>query len=119
MQYSAIGDDTADANDLTDNLRFSLTITKSITANEFDATGTLTNLDTSTVVGSLTTTFNRANAYNASNLYGYISSGNQTASSNFDITNIDAYSFVSVPEPASYALVAGLFATRLRYGTSS
>lgn len=107
VQYSAIGDDTADANDLTDNLRFSLTITKSITANEFDAIGTLTNLDTSSVVGSLTTTFNRANAYNASDLYGYIASGNQTEANNFDITNIDAYSFVPVPEPASYALVAG------------
>ena len=108
ITYASIGDDAADANDQTDNLRITLTLTKSTTADQFDATATLLNLDTSTSVATISATLTRANAY-SSDLFGYFRSSGLIESNNFDLFDVDAYSYTAstIPEKSTYSIILG------------
>lgn len=99
VSYTAIGDDRRDDNDLTDNLRIALSLTKSATRGQFDAVAQLINLDTSTTVATITKTLTQSNAYQA-DLFGYFKSSSEKEEGNFDLFNANAFSYttgVTVP----------------------
>ena len=107
FNYSDIGDDTANADDLTDILEIEIKLEKSSTADEFIATATLTNLDTSTTVATLDTTLSNPNANNK-DLFGLISSGTVTEADNWDLFSMYDFRYSAVvPEAQSYALILG------------
>ena len=108
ITYASIGDDTADANDQTDRLRITLTLTKSTTTDQFDATATLVNLDTSDTVATIAATLTRANAYSA-DLFGYLRSSGLVENNNFDLFDVDAYSYTAstIPEKSTYSMILG------------
>ena len=92
VSYTAIGDDPRDDNDLTDNLRIALSLTKSATRGQFDAVAQLINLDTSTTVATITKTLTQSNAYQA-DLFGYFKSSSEKEDGNFDLFNANAFSY--------------------------
>jgi hypothetical protein len=112
IPYADIGDDTLDSNDLTDTLRIEFTLTKSAIAGHFDAVATLTNLDTNTIVATISKSLDRPNAYSpAKNLYGYINSGVVQEAGNFDLLNIDSFTYTATPEPSDQSMSSGKMRT--------
>ena len=109
FNYSDIGDDPADADDLSDKLQINFSLVKSATANEFLATATLTNVDTSTTIATLNTTLSNSAAYN-SDLFGFMNAGSITEVDNWDLFKMYDFSYTAVPEPQSYTLMLGGFA---------
>ncbi|MDG1300613.1 MAG: Ig-like domain-containing protein, partial [Opitutae bacterium] len=108
IPYAAIGDDTLDSNDLSDTLRIELSLTKSAIAGQFDAVATLTNLDNNTIVATISESLNRTDAYSpAKNLYGYINSGVVQEAGNFDLLNIDSFTYTATPEPSDQSMSSG------------
>ena len=108
IPYADIGDDTLDSNDLTDTLRIEFTLTKSAIAGQFDAVATLTNLDTNTIVATISKSLNLPDAYSpAKNLYGYINSGAVQEAGNFDLLNIDSFTYTATPEPSDQSMSSG------------
>ena len=108
FNYSDIGDDLADADDLSDKLQISFSLIKSATADEFLATATLSNVDTSTTLASLNTTFSNAAAYN-SDLFGFINAGSITENSNWDLFKMYDFEYNAVPERQTYSMTVGGF----------
>lgn len=106
ITYANIGDTTADADDLTDNLRIECTLTKSGTADVFDAVAKLINLDTNTILSTISLSLNRPEAY-SSDLFGYFNSGNVMESNNYDLLNIDSFSYSATPEPMDQSMSSG------------
>ena len=110
FSYAAAGDDTADADDLTDLLRLEFTITESSTAGTYSTSANLFNLDvdSNTTIASAATDLTRSGTSDV-DLYGYmkISMGNET--DNFDLFQGDSFSYStsSVPEPATYSFLLG------------
>ena len=108
IPYADIGDDTLDNDDLTDTLRIEFTLTKSAITGQFDAVATLTNLDTNTIVATISNSLNRPDAYSpAKNLYGYINSGAVQEAGNFDLLNIDSFTYTATPEPSDQSMSSG------------
>jgi arylsulfatase A len=108
ISYANIGDDTLDNDDLTDTLRIKFTLTKSAIAGQFDAVATLTNLATNTIVATISNSLNRPDAYSpAKNLYGYINSGAVKEADNFDLLNIDSFTYTATPEPSDQSMSSG------------
>ena len=108
--YAAVGDDTADANDLTDLLRLEFTITETATAGTYSTSANLYNLDVnpnSTIVAA-STNLTRSGTSDV-DLYGYmrVTMGNE--SGNFDMFQGDSFSYntSAVPEPATYSFLLG------------
>jgi hypothetical protein len=95
VSYTAVGDDLLDDNDLTDNLRMILSLTKSMSPGKFEAVAQLLNLNTATTVATITTTLTESSAYQ-SDLFGYFKSGSIREVGNFDLFNVTAFSFNSV-----------------------
>lgn len=108
LTFASLGDDEVDNDDLTDQLRFSVTLTKSATTNDFDLIAGIYNLDADAAnpIKTITKTLTHANAYN-SDLYGFFSSGAVKESGNFDLMNFQSFSYSAVPEPSTYALILG------------
>lgn len=108
VSFASIGDDTVDDDDLTDQLRLTVLLTKSVVANEFQITANLFNLDVdpNTAIKTLTQTLTDANAYNA-DLYGFFSSGAVMEADNYDLFNAQAFSYSTVAEPSTYGLWLG------------
>jgi len=94
VSYAAIGDDRLDDNDLTDTLRMVLSLTKSATPGQFEAVAQLINLDTSDTVATITTTLTESSAYQ-SDLFGYFRSGSVKQEGNFDLFNVDTFSYAA------------------------
>lgn len=94
VSYAAVGDDRLDDNDLTDNLRMVLSLTKSATPDKFEAVAQLINLDTSTTVATITATLTESTAYQ-SDLFGYFRSSSVKEEDNFDLFNVDAFSYAA------------------------
>jgi hypothetical protein len=94
VSYAAVGDDRLDDNDLTDNLRIVLSLTKSATPGQFEAVAQLINLDTSTTVATITTNLTESAAYQ-SDLFGYFRSGSVKQEGNFDLFNATAFSYTA------------------------
>ena len=92
VSYAAVGDDRLDDNDLTDNLRIVLSLTKSATSGQFEAVAQLINLNTSTTVATITTNLTESTAYQ-SDLFGYFRSGSVKEEDNFDLFNVDAFKY--------------------------
>jgi len=108
IPYADIGDDTLDSDDLTDTLRIEFSLTKSAIAGQFDAVATLTNLATNTIVATISKSLNRPDAYSpAKNLYGYINSGAVQEAGNFDLLNIDSFTYTATPEPSDQSMSSG------------
>ena len=108
ISYADIGDDTLDSDDLTDTLRIEFSLTKSAIAGQFDAVATLTNLATNTIVATISRSLNRPDAYSpAKNLYGYINSGAVQEAGNFDLLNIDSFTYTATPEPSDQSMSSG------------
>ena len=108
IPYADIGDDTLDSDDLTDTLRIEFSLTKSSIAGQFDAIATLTNLATNTIVATISKSLNRPDAYSpAKNLYGYINSGAVQEAGNFDLLNIDSFTYTATPEPSDQSMSSG------------
>ena len=106
LPYSAIGDDTADADDLTDKLKLSLTLTKSSTPNEFDVTATLLNLDTGATVKTFSHTITHSTAY-SSDLYGFFKNGTVKEANNFDLLQMYAFDYLALPETSDQSMATG------------
>jgi len=108
IPYADIGDDTLDSDDLTDTLRIEFSLTKSAIAGQFDAVATLTNLATNTIVATISKSLERPDAYSpAKNLYGYINSGAVQEAGNFDLLNIDSFTYTATPEPSDQSMSSG------------
>ena len=108
IPYTDVGDDTQDDDDLTDTLRIEFSLTKSAIAGQFDAVATLTNLATNTIVATISKSLNRPDAYSpAKNLYGYINSGAVQEAGNFDLLNIDSFTYTATPEPSDQSMSSG------------
>lgn len=106
ITYAIIGDDTLDSDDLTDTLRIEFTLTKSAIAGQFDAVAKLINLDTNTIVATISKSLNRPDAY-SSDLFGYFNSGNVMESNNYDLLDIDSFSYSATPEPTDQSTSSG------------
>lgn len=112
IPYADIGDDNLNSDDLTDTLRIEFSLTKSAIAGQFDAVATLTNLDTNTIVATISKSLDRPNAYTpAKNLYGYINSGVVQEAGNFDLLNIDSFTYTATPEPSDQSMSSGKMRT--------
>ena len=99
VSYAAVGDDLLDDNDLTDNLRMILSLTKSTSPGKFEAVAQLINLESATTVATISATLTESAAYQ-SELFGYLRSGSINEVGNFDLFNVTAFSFntgVSAP----------------------
>ncbi len=99
FSYVAVGDDLLDDDDLTDNLRMILSLTKSTSPGKFEAVAQLINLESATTVATITATLTESAAYQ-SELFGYLRSGSINEVGNFDLFNVTAFSFntaVSAP----------------------
>ena len=99
VSYAAVGDELLDDNDLTDNLRMILSLTKSASPGKFEAVAQLINLGTGNTVATINTTLTEPTAYQ-SDLFGYFKSGSIREVGNFDLFNVTAFSFtmgVSAP----------------------
>jgi hypothetical protein len=94
VSYAAVGDDLLDDNDLTDNLRMILSLTKSTSPGKFEAVAQLINLDTSDTVATISTTLTESAAYQ-SELFGYLRSGSINEVGNFDLFNVTAFSYTA------------------------
>ena len=94
VSYAAVGDDLLDDNDLTDNLRMILSLTKSTSPGKFEAVAQLINLESATTVATISTTLTESAAYQ-SELFGYLGSGSINEVGNFDLFNVTAFSFNS------------------------
>ncbi len=94
VSYTALGDDRLDDDDITDNLRVVFSLNKSATPGQFEAVAQLINLDTSDTVATITTTLTESTAYQ-SDLFGYFRSGSIKEEGNFDLFNIDAFSYTA------------------------
>jgi len=110
FSYAAAGDDTTDADDLTDLLRLEFTITETSTAGIYSTSANLYNLtvDSNSTIAATSTNLNRSGTSDV-DLYGYmkISMGNENG--NFDLFQGDSFSYStsSVPEPATYSFLLG------------
>jgi hypothetical protein len=94
VSYAAFGDDRLDDNDLTDNLRIILSLTKSAIRGQFKAVAQLSNLDTSTTMATITTTLIKSTAYQ-SGLFGYFRSGSVKGEGNFNLFSPTAFSYTA------------------------
>jgi hypothetical protein len=113
FSYAAVGDDTANADDLTDLLRLEFTITETATAGTYSTLANLYNLDvdSSSTIASSSATLVRDNTADV-DLFGYFKANMGNEADNFDLFNIDAFSYdaIAVPEPATYSFLLGSLA---------
>ena len=98
VSYAAVGDDLLDDNDLTDNLRMILSLSKSTSPGKFEAVAQLINLGTGNTVTTIKTTLTEPTAYQ-SDLFGYFKSGSIREVGNFDLFNVTAFSFTMGVSP--------------------
>jgi hypothetical protein len=113
FSYADVGDDTTDANDLTDLLRLEFTITETATAGTYSTLAELYNTPSGNIIASTSATLVRDNTADV-DLFGYFKANLGNESTNFDMFNIDAFSYdafgVAVPEPATYSFLLGSLA---------
>ena len=102
-----LGLDSGGGDNTTDPLRIWLTLTKTATANTWDMEAGVTNLSSSTVVGSVSDTgFATASAvYNDTSLYPVLSS-DTIQNAELSSFTISQFGLEIVPEPASMTLMA-------------
>lgn len=112
FSFADIGDDTTDADDLTDNIRLEFSLTKSAVANEFNAVATLYNIDSASTVATTSTTLIRSGVYSA-DLFGYFKGSGGNEDNNYDMINIDTFAYATVPENSKIALLLGSFTALL------
>lgn len=92
VDYASIGDDTSDADDLSDKLEIEFTLTKSSKAGVLSFEATLTNVDKGSTVATLSGDLKVPQLYDA-DLYAYVSSGAVVEDANYDLFNLHALSY--------------------------
>ena len=91
VNYASIGDDTSDADDLSDKLEIEFTLTKSSKAGVLSFEAALRNMDKRSTLATLSGDLKVPHLYDE-DLYAYVSSGAVVEEANYDLFNLHALS---------------------------